>query len=368
MKILLVTGSLLFLLVAGVGAQDDATQERLEQEAYLGLEHAMVEIVEYGAYGCETCRSIYQSNTVLDVTEQYVGAVKYTFRNVMSDHPNDVWAAQGAQCALDQGLDAFWSYHGAVFSLTLLEYDSLLTLEDFATVSADVDSNALLTCLNAGTHIETVEFWSDDNVDLSEGSVFTANDAAVEGYWTLGDTVLNLAQSRIAQDVTLGTLVDSQPIQIVEYGAYGCHACRVVHESNVVQDIMAQYGDRVQFVFRNYPVISPNDPLASEASQCVADQGQDAFWAFHDALYDLTDAQFAGYAAEENYVSLAANLGLDSEALATCLASNTHELTMIVWAQHGQQVGILGTPTFLVNGQRVDPFQLENVVIQALGG
>ena len=64
----------------------------------------------------------------------------------------------------------------------------------------------------------------------------------------------------------------------------------------------------------------------------------------------------------EQYVALSAEIGLDSAAVESCLASNKHEITMVLWAQHGQDIGIAATPTFFVNGRQANPLQLEEIV------
>jgi hypothetical protein len=44
------------------------------------------------------------------------------------------------------------------------------------------------------------------------------------------------------------------------------------------------YAEQVNFVFVNFPVISINDPISAEAAQCALDEGQDAFWTFHNSI------------------------------------------------------------------------------------
>ena len=63
----------------------------------------------------------------------------------------------------------------------------------------------------------------------------------------------------------------------------------MVHEDDPEYGrLSAEYPDQVNFTFRDYPVISPvYDLMAAKVAQCVLDQDQELFWAFHDALYTV---------------------------------------------------------------------------------
>lgn len=172
---------------------------------------------------------------------------------------------------------------------------------------------------------------------------------------------------RLSQEAHLGA--NAPVVQIVEYGSYGCHACRQVHQSGYIEQVLDRYGEQVQFVFRNLPIIHPNDAISSEAAQCALDQGEDNFWHFHEALYEMSDRDYEGMSRADDYVTLAKNLGLDSGKLDSCLAENTHARTVDYWEDDGQKLLIRGTPTFFVNGQRLNSVgELEAIVLRNLGG
>ena len=67
-----------------------------------------------------------------------------------------------------------------------------------------------------------------------------------------------LSAERLGEDPVLGA---SDPvITIVEYSDFGCPTCRVWHQDGVMQKILAEYGDKVQFVWRDFPVITAQVP------------------------------------------------------------------------------------------------------------
>lgn len=172
-------------------------------------------------------------------------------------------------------------------------------------------------------------------------------------------------QERLDRDPLLGE--SDGPVLLVEYGAYSCSSCRQWHQAGVIEGILAQFPGQVQFVFRDFPVITPTyDRLAAQAAQCTLDQGDDAFWAFHDAMY-TTNYMTARTAADFGLV--ADSLGLDGDAVRECTDSQTHEETVLYDLERGYTLGLRGTPSFLVNGRQVlgGPDAIVQAIIQELG-
>jgi protein-disulfide isomerase len=185
-----------------------------------------------------------------------------------------------------------------------------------------------------------------------------------------GITVQNrppeVSDERLALEAHLGNA--NAAVEVIEYGAYGCHTCRATHQQGIVETLLASYGDQLRFTFRNWPVISPqNDPLAAEAAQCALDQSPQAFWQYHDALYDLSNRDYGQYQDRADFTNLAESIGLDAQALGDCLGQDTHQRTVDHWKEEADGLNLPGTPTFFVNGRRVnDPTQLEAIIQEAL--
>ena len=104
------------------------------------------------------------------------------------------------------------------------------------------------------------------------------------------------------------------PLTVVEFGDFECPACGLSEEA--ARQIRAQYGDRIRFVFRQFPLskIHPQAEKAAEASECAAEQGK--FWEAVEKLYaeqaDLSVDALKRYARE---------LGLDQSRFNQCLDS-----------------------------------------------
>lgn len=137
------------------------------------------------------------------------------------------------------------------------------------------------------------------------------------------------------------------PVTLVEYGDYQCPYCGQAYP--IVKEAQQRLGDRLRFVFRNFPISTahPHAQHAAEAAEVAGGQGK--FWEMHDALYEHQDAL-----DDDNLLRLAEQVGLDTEAfdqamIAHAMADRVHEDFM-----SGVRSGVNGTPTFFINGFRYD--------------
>jgi len=107
----------------------------------------------------------------------------------------------------------------------------------------------------------------------------------------------------------------------------------------------------VRIGYWHFAFLGQESTWAAEASECAADQ--DAFWEYHDYLFDHYGGENQGVFSYENLKGFAAELGLDTETFNECLDSGKYTEAVQAQTGTGQQIGIQSTPTFLVNGQPV---------------
>ena len=64
------------------------------------------------------------------------------------------------------------------------------------------------------------------------------------------------------------------PVTLVEYGDYECPYCGAAYP--IVKEVQARMGERLRFVFRNFPITTshPHAEQAAEAAEAAALQGQ----------------------------------------------------------------------------------------------
>jgi protein-disulfide isomerase len=137
------------------------------------------------------------------------------------------------------------------------------------------------------------------------------------------------------------------PLTLVEYGDYECPACGMAYP--VVKAVQETLGDRLRFVFRNFPLtqVHPHAEHAAEAAEAAAASG--LFWPMHDVLYENQNALEDGDLAE-----YATALGLDAPQLLREIASGVHARRVREDFTSGVKSGVNGTPTFFINGVRHD--------------
>lgn len=154
-----------------------------------------------------------------------------------------------------------------------------------------------------------------------------------------------LDENRLASNPTLGP--DSAKVTITEYGDYGCPSCRTWHNAGILKQIIATYGDQVQFVWKDFPVITSQSPKAAEAGQCAFDQGK--FWEYHDLLY--ANAPALSVSELKTY---AVQIGLDAGKFNQCLDSGQNRAKVAQNLNEAQrEYAFPGTPSFLVNGKKL---------------
>ncbi len=169
------------------------------------------------------------------------------------------------------------------------------------------------------------------------------------------------AHVEVANAPRLGS--EKAPVQIVEFADYECPYCQKV--SGDLNRIREQFGDQVSVVYKDFPL--PMHPLAAraaEAARCAGEQGE--FWQFHDALFQNKKLQIPDLKQE------ARDLKLDGARFDQCLDSGEQIATVKKDAQEGQRLGLLGTPSFFVNGHfmsgAIGYIKLREAVLQELSG
>jgi protein-disulfide isomerase len=148
------------------------------------------------------------------------------------------------------------------------------------------------------------------------------------------------------------------PLTLVEYGDYECPDCGQAFP--FVQEVERRMGDRLRFVFRNFPLtMHPHAEHAAEAAEVAATQGK--FWEMHDALFThqraLDDAHLIHYATE---------LGIDGQMLQDALANHTMRQRVQQDLQSGDASDVGGTPWFFINGRSYEGSYDADSLVRAL--
>ena len=141
-------------------------------------------------------------------------------------------------------------------------------------------------------------------------------------------------------------------ISLIEYSDFECPYCKRFHATP--QKILEEYGDKVNWVYRHFPLSfhNPGAQMQAEAAECAGELGGDpAFWKFTDKIYERTKAGGKGFPLE-GITPLAVEIGLNESAFTACYESRRHEAKVNKDLQEGSAAGVTGTPgNFLRNNK-----------------
>ena len=137
------------------------------------------------------------------------------------------------------------------------------------------------------------------------------------------------------------------PVVIVEFLDYQCPFCK--QAVPIMKQVLSTYPDTVKLIIRDFPIdsVHPEAISAAVAANCAQAQGN--FWEYHDALYDQQDEL-----GENLYQSLARQFNLDLTKFDSCSKSLAVRKEIGDDYDAGIKAGVGGTPTFFVNGQKVE--------------
>jgi protein-disulfide isomerase len=137
------------------------------------------------------------------------------------------------------------------------------------------------------------------------------------------------------------------PLTLVEYGDYECPHCGRAYP--IVKEIQRMFGERLRFVFRNFPLTQSHAHAqqAAEAAEVAGEMAQ--FWPMHDLLFEKH-----GVLGESSLLECAAGLGLDRAMFKRKLEGHEGEARVKEDFIGGVKSGVNGTPSFFINGVRYD--------------
>jgi protein-disulfide isomerase len=136
------------------------------------------------------------------------------------------------------------------------------------------------------------------------------------------------------------------------FSDFECPFCSRVEPT--LAKLHKKYGDKIKIIWRDKPLpMHPNAPLASEAAREVLKQkGPDAFWKFHDKLFQNQKAL-----KRENLEEYAKELKVDEAKFKAALDNRTHKAVIEAESKVGDDAEIKGTPAVVINGYFINGAQ-----------
>jgi protein-disulfide isomerase len=128
-------------------------------------------------------------------------------------------------------------------------------------------------------------------------------------------------------------------VTIVEFFDYNCGYCK--HAITDVQQLVKN-DKNVRVIFHDLPILSPSSELAARWALAAGKQGK--YWEYHQAVMN-----FPGGKSEDTLAQLGKEIGLDVEKQKKDASSDEIGKQLADNAKLAQELGINGTPAFLIN-------------------
>ncbi len=373
-----------------------------------GRADALVTMVVVSDFQCPFCSRV--EPTVTQLIEQYGNDLRVVWRNnPLPFHENAGPAAELAMEAFtQQGSDGFWRMHA-----TLFEHQTELDrahLETYAQAQG-LNMTAVRNALDNNTHQASIT--ADQDLARTLGASGTPSffingrnlrgAQPVEAFRTVIDAARTEAQARVAAGTPRARVYDAltadgatspvmlpapagaapdappgedpnrvyaipvpavtaapstgpatAPVVIQVFSDFQCPFCSRVEPT--VHQFMEQYAGRIRMIWRNYPLPFHQNatPAAEAASEVFHQRGAEAFWAYHDALFenqaDLSRATLERLAQ--------AVPGINMTAFRAALDNHTHQAEIQADIAAVSTAGAeIGTPSFFINGRLVQGAQ-----------
>ena len=141
-------------------------------------------------------------------------------------------------------------------------------------------------------------------------------------------------------------------VTIVEYLDFECEACGAFYP--VVKRLSEEFGNEVRFVNRYFPLPGHKNSMTSAlAAEAAGRQGK--YWEMHNIVFenqrDWGEKQAPDPKIFENY---ARQIGLDIDKYSKDIASPELKDRIERDRRSGQRLGLTGTPTFFLNGDKIE--------------
>lgn len=142
---------------------------------------------------------------------------------------------------------------------------------------------------------------------------------------------------------------NAHPVVLDVWCELQCPDCRSALED--LRALRERYGDRLELRLRHFPLDKHKHAFtAAQAAEEAAEQGKG--WPYVEAV--LARIEELAAKGEQFLLEVARELGLDAEEFDTALIDGRHILIVDADQAEGKAIGITGTPTYVIDGERLD--------------
>lgn len=147
------------------------------------------------------------------------------------------------------------------------------------------------------------------------------------------------------------TSTSSATVTVVEFADFQCPACGAYHP--LLKRLESEFAKDLTVVFRHFPLQQhQNARLAAYAVQASFIQGK--FWEMHDKMFENQNDWSSSNTAKDMFIQYAESLRLDGEKFKKDIDSSAVKDSIDRDVADGMTLGINSTPTFYINGEKID--------------
>ncbi|MBC8049742.1 MAG: DsbA family protein [Chitinophagales bacterium] len=149
-------------------------------------------------------------------------------------------------------------------------------------------------------------------------------------------------------DKTLGKA--TAPVTVIEYASLTCPVCSAYHKTTFPAFKKAYIDTgKVRYIWREFP-IGRASAAAAIAVRCAPEK---SYYKLNEKFLANQPAWVAQEIKTEEIYNIVKETGLKRAAFDACYANQKINDDLVAVKQRGRALGVNGTPTFFINGQRL---------------
>ncbi len=147
-------------------------------------------------------------------------------------------------------------------------------------------------------------------------------------------------------------------LTLVEYADFQCPACATYYP--LVKQLLIDYKNRIYFVYRYFPLIAVHQNAMISAEAAFAAGLQNKFWEMHDMLFQTQNSWANSQNARVTFIDYAKKLNLNIDKFTKDIDSGEAKNFITDTYNKGIAIGVNSTPTFFINGSKIQNPQTYN--------
>ena len=137
------------------------------------------------------------------------------------------------------------------------------------------------------------------------------------------------------------------PITIVQFADFECPFSK--KEYSIFRELALKYQNQFTFIFRHFPLETVHEHALDAPLAALCAGEQEKFWPMHDRLYQNNDALL-----KEDLLNYALGIGMDKNKFVICMETGKYRKKVREDIADAEALGVRGTPTFFINGQKIE--------------